>query len=190
MTEDFLKVLREESQKEISRLKIYNEYARLRNRLAEEEKKKKKLGLPYRSDLWMPEKTEDSIIVSTYKKHIGEIDEEDTNGIYYYDGTYKYVFDSVLKAYGLGPTEEKVARDDPEADFRRYSNVEGIYSYTFGLKEADEFEKTHTVLYVPEADENDSSLYRITNDFVTTAVREGQEKAMRLLLTKYNTTRK
>ena len=173
MTEDFLKVLREESQKEISRLKIYNEYARLRNRLAEEEEKK-----------------EDSIIVSTYKKHIGEIDEEDTNGIYYYDGTYKYVFDSCLKAYGLGPIEEKVDRDDPEADFRRYSNVEGIYSYTFGLKEADAFEKTHTVLYIPEADEKDSSLYRITNDFVTTAVRENQENAMRLILTKYNTTRK
>ena len=56
--------------------------------------------------------------------------------------------------------------------------------------EEDAFEKTHTVLYIPEADEKDSSLYRITNDFVTTAVRENQENAMRLILTKYNTTRK
>ena len=190
MTEDFLKILREESQKEISGLKIYNEYARLRNRLAEEEEKKKKLGLPYRNDLWMPEKTEDSIIVSTYRKHIGEIEEEDTNRIYYYDGTYKYVYDSWLESYELGPIEERVARDDPEADFRRYSNIEGIYSYTFGLKEAEEFEKTHTVLYIPEADVEDNSLYRITDEFVTTAVRENQEKAKRLILTKYNTTRK
>ena len=82
--------------------------------------------------------------MSIYRKHIDEIEEEDTNKIYYYDGTYKYVF----KYYKLlGPTTELVARDDSKADFRRYSNIEGVYTYNLCLKDADEFERTHTVLY-------------------------------------------
>lgn len=190
MTEEFLKMIRNEAKKEIARLKKYNEYAKLRNQLAEQEEIKKELGLSYRGDLWLPEKTEEDIIKSIYQKHIGEIEEEDTNEIYYYDGTYKYVYDSWIESYGLGPIEELVDRDDPEANFRRYSNIEGIYSYTFGLKEADEFEKTHTVIYTAEADKEDGSLYRITDDFVITAVKESQEKAKSLVLKKYNTNRK
>ena len=190
MTEDFLKKIREEAQKEIAELDKYNAYARLRNELAKQEEVNKKLGLPYKNGLWMPEKTEDGIIMSIYNKHLGEIEEEDTNEIYYYDGTYKYVYSSWLESYGLKPMEKLVSRDDSTADFRRYQNIEGVYAYTFSLEEADEFEKNHIVIYTPEADMEDSSLYKITDDFVTTAVRENQEKAKRLILTKYNTTRR
>ena len=94
MTEEFLKMIRNEAKKEIVGLKKYNEYAKLRNQLAEQEEIKKELGLSDRGDLWLPEKNEEDIIKSIYQKHIGEIEEEDTNEIYYYDGTYKYVYDS------------------------------------------------------------------------------------------------
>ena len=82
MTEELLTKIKQEAKKEIGLLKEYNEYARLRNQLAEQEEIKKELGLLYRNDLWMPEKTEDGIIMSIYQEHIGEIEEEDTNGIY------------------------------------------------------------------------------------------------------------
>lgn len=189
MTEDFLKMIREQTQKEINKLEEYNAYAKLRNQLAEQETIKKELGLPHNSDLlWMPLKNENEIIMSIYHNHVGEIEEDDTKGIYYYDGTYKYVYDSWLESYKLGPMEELVARDDPEADFRRYGNIEGVYSYCFSLEEAEEFEKTHTVLY----DSNNEGVipYWITEDFITTAVRENQEKAVSLVLKKYKAIRK
>ena len=190
MTEELLTKIKQEAKKEIGLLKEYNEYARLRNQLAEQEEIKKELGLLYRNDLWMPEKTEDGIIMSIYQEHIGEIEEEDTNGIYYYDGTYKYIRDKWFKYYGFEPMEELVARDDPEADFRRYLNIEGVYTYNLCLEDADEFERTHTVIYNEEADIEDSSHYQITDDFVITAVKENQEKAKSLILTKYKAIRK
>ena len=166
MTEAFLEKLRKESMKAIYSYKIN-----------------------HKIDSEIPKEIENAIMLSIYARHIGEIDEEDTNEIYYYDGTYKYVYDSWLEAYGLGPVEERVARDDPSANFRRYSNVEGIYSHTAGIKVADEFERTHTIIYLPEADIEDNSLYRISHDFVIFAIKEGQEKARKLLLNKYNTNR-
>ena len=190
MTEELLTKIKQEAKKEIGLLKEYNEYARLRNQLAEQEVIKKELGLLYRNDLWMPEKTEDGIIMSIYQKHIGEIEENDTNEIYYYDGTYKYIYGNLFKYDVVEPLEELVDRNDPEANFRRYSNIEGVYSYTFSLEDADEFERTHTVIYNEEADIEDSSHYQITDDFVITAVKENQEKEKSLILTKYKAIRK
>lgn len=185
MTEELLTKIKQETKKEIGLLKEYNEYARLRNQLAEQEVIKKELGLLYRNDLWMPEKTEDGIIMSIYQKHIGEIEEKDTRGIYYYDGTYKYVYDSWLESYGLGPMEELVPRDDHNAHFRRYTNIEGVYSYTFSLEDADEFERTHTVLYDEETTMKDMKPYWFTTDFVITAVKENQTIAVNHILKKY-----
>lgn len=189
MTEELLTKIKKETEKEIGLLKEYNEYARLRNQLAEQETIKKELGLPHNSDLLlMPLKNENEIIMSIYHNHVGEIEEEDTKGFYYYDGTYKYVYDSWLESYKLGPMEELVPRNDTNAHFRRYDNIEGVYSYCFSLEEAEEFERTHTVLY----DSNNEGVipYWITEDFITTAVRENQEKAVSLVLKKYKTIRK
>ena len=185
MTEELLTKIKQEAKKEIGLLKEYNEYARLRNQLAEQEVIKKGLGLLYRNDLWMPEKTEDGIIMSIYQKHIGEIEENDTNEIYYYDGTYKYIYDNLFKYDVVEPLEELVDRNDPEANFRRYSNIEGVYSYDFCLEDADEFERTHTVLYDEETITKGMQPYWFTEDFVLTAVKENQKVAVNHILKKY-----
>ena len=85
----------------------------------------------------------------------------------------EYIRDKWFKYYGFEPMEELVARDDPEADFRRYLNIEGVYTYNLCLEDADEFERTHTVIYNEEADIEDSSHYQITDDFVITAFTRG-----------------
>lgn len=196
MTEEFLKMIREESQREIFELKEYIEYTIecKRNKLYTKEDLINFFGMPstkahfpYLSYILEPKKTEDGIIMSMYRKHLDEIEEEDTNKIYYYEGTYKYVFEYYRL---LGPTTELVARDDPKADFRRYSNIEGVYIYNLCLKDADEFERTHTVLYDEKNTKLGGGQYWITEDFVTTAVRENQEKAKNLVLKKYKTIRK
>ena len=186
MTKEFLEMLREEVKKDILGLRDYNEYARRRNKLAEEEEIKKELGLPYRSNLWIPEKTEDGIIISTYRKHIDEIEEQNTNQIYYYDGTYKYILEEEEDCLGI--TSELVPKNDLSAEFRRYQNIEGIYSYDLALDEADAFEKTHIVLFPDNPTIH--SVEQVTNFFVSTAVKENQEKAISWVLKKYNTKRK
>ena len=57
MTEDLLKIIRDESQKEISEMDKYNEYADRRNELANLEEIKRILGLPYTRDMELPRKT-------------------------------------------------------------------------------------------------------------------------------------
>ena len=78
-----------------------------------------------------------------------------------------------------------VDRDDSEADFRRYSNIEGVYSYDFCLEDADEFERTHTVLYDEETITKGMQPYWFTEDFVLTAVKENQKVAVNHILKKY-----
>ena len=82
MTEELLRKIKVESEEELKGLNKYNEYAKLRNRLAIIEEAKASLGLPYTRDMYLPEKTEEEIIMSIYKKYERFIEEKDTNGIY------------------------------------------------------------------------------------------------------------
>ena len=66
----------------LTTLEEYNKYARLRNKCAQEEEIKASFGLPYERDLYLPEKTEEQIIMEIYKKYERFINEEETNGIY------------------------------------------------------------------------------------------------------------
>lgn len=170
--------------------------------------KAKRLAFVLGEDTSRFEKPDEQIIMAVYRKHISEIEPEDTAKIYYYDGTYKYVLEEV----GYSPAPDgngvfvgapvgealyimkEVPRDDPEAEERCYSNVEGIDTYMLSLEDADEFEKTHTVIYDDAARDYHrfnswDAETNVTYDFVTTAYLEGQKLARRLILEKYNTKR-
>lgn len=56
MTEELLVKIKKEYEDQIKGLEKYNEYARLRNRLAKDEEIKASLGLPYTRDMYLPEK--------------------------------------------------------------------------------------------------------------------------------------
>ncbi len=202
MKEEFLSNLRTEIKKELSGLQEYNERARLsQQRVKENSIKGFKLN-----DGSLLEKNKDQIIIETYKKHIGEINEEDTNKIYYYVGTFKDILEEI-RDYDSSKIDEYyisyigdddyisklVSRDDPEAEYRVYANIEGLYSYRLNLDDADEFEKTHIVIYDEKANKYQSSSWwrmcNITEDFVITSFKEGQKKAKSLILKKYNTNR-
>lgn len=179
MKEDLLARIKEEATKEISTMDEYNNYAKRRNELAEYEEIKKSLGLPYNRDMYLPEKTETKIILETYKKYLSHIEEKDTNGIYIYIGTFMPSGMSEEEFEEGFPLDTQVDINDPRATHRIYWNLEGIWSKSINIEDCEEFEKTHTVLYV-------DNFYNVESEFITTAVKEGQEQAVTKILKKYN----
>jgi len=178
MTEEILTKIKEEATKEISTLGEYNKYAKRRNELAEIEEIKKSLGLPYNRDMYLPPKTEKSIILSTYKKYLSHIEEKDTNGIYIYIGTFMPSGVSEEEFEEGFPLDTQVDMNDPRATHRIYWNLEGIWSKSINIEDCEEFEKSHIVLYV-------DNFYNVENEFIITAVKESQEQAISKILKKY-----
>ena len=178
MTEELLLKIKIESEEQIKGLDKYNEYARLRNRLAkEEEEVKASFGLPYARDMYLPEKTEEQVIMEIYKKYERFIEEEDTNGIYVYYSTYMpsdYNLEEIMQG---APFEIEVSYDDPNATHRYYYNLEGLYVESVNIEDQKHFEETHKVLYV-------DNFYKLQQDFIVTAVKESQEKALSKILKK------
>lgn len=177
MTEELLLKIRKESEEQIKGLDKYNEYARLRNRLAKEEEVKASLGLPYTRDMYLPEKTEEQVIMEIYKKYERFIEEEDTNGIYVYYSTYMpsdYDFEDIMQG---APYQIEVPYNHPNATHRYYYNLEGLHVESISIEDQQKFEATHKVLYV-------DNFYKIQQDFIVTAVKESQEKALSKILKK------
>lgn len=177
MTEAVLLKIKIESAEQIKGLDKYNEYARLRNSLAKEEEIKASFGLPYTRDMYLPEKTEEQVIMEIYKKYERFIEEEDTNGIYVYYSTYMpsdYNLEEIMQG---APFEIEVSYDDPNATHRYYYNLEGLYVESVNIEDQKHFEETHKVLYV-------DNFYKLQQDFIVTAVKESQEKALSKILKK------
>ena len=175
MKEDLLQLIRDEANKEIKGLDQYNQYADLRNKKAIEEEVKMQLDLPYTRNMALPRKTENGIIMNTYQRHISKIEEEDTNQIYVYIATYKDNNPTIDEIEDGAPFKTEVDYNDPEAEYRSYWNLEGIWSHSIPISECSEFERTHTVLFV-------DNFYKLQQEFVTTAVKETQAKALEKVL--------
>lgn len=177
MTEGLLLKIRKESEEQIKDLQKYNEYARLRNSLAKQEEIKASFGSPYTRDMYLPEKTEEQIIMEIYKKYERFIEEKDTNGIYVYVSTYTisdYTFEEVMQG---APYQIEVPYDNPNATHRYYYNLEGLHVESVNIEDIPAFEQTHTVIYV-------DNFYELQKEFILTAVKETEEKALRKVLTK------
>ena len=178
MDEEILNKIRNKCKESQDKLEQYNSRAKIENEMAKHENIKKALGLPYTENLGMPIKDETDVILELYKKYKIEINENDTNNIYVYVGTFRYLCPTIDQIEAGYPLDEEVDRNDPRGEFRIYRNLEGIWSYKFNIEKSLEFEENHTVLFPDRYSD-------VEKDFVLTAVKEGQEKAVNLVLEKY-----
>jgi len=127
--------------------------------------------------MYLPEKTEEQIIMEIYKKYERFIEEKDTHGIYVYVSTYKpsnYTYDEIEDG---APLQIEVPYDEPNATHRYYYNLEGLHVEEINIEDQKEFEQTHVVLYV-------DNFWKLQQDFIVTSVRESQEKALSKILKK------
>lgn len=183
MKEELLKRIRDEAQLQIDMLDEYNKYADKRNELAEVEEIKRIMGLPYTRNMELPRKSETGIIMSIYDKYAVYIEEDETNEIYVYMGSYMPSDYSYEEIDDGAPFEIEVDYNDPRATDRRYFNLEGVWAKTINVSECSEFEKTHTVIFIDD-------FYKLQSEFIVTAVKESQEKAVSRVLKKYGKNRK
>lgn len=178
MTEKFLNIIRVESEKEIANLGDFNFCARNSIQAEMIEEIRKIFGLSYNGNIGTIEKNEFDVIMSVYRKYHSNINEVDTNGIYVYVGTYMPSGYSSLEIENGYPFEMEVDMNDSRATHRRYWNIEGIWAKTIDIEDCMEFEKTHIVIYA-------NNFYEVQKDFVITAVKDNQEKAVNRLIKKY-----
>lgn len=120
-------------------------------------------------------KSDDEMILDAYNKCSHRLD--DDNEIFVYIGTYKYAVNVNFK----GTIDKSVDRNDPEADYRLYINLENFMrTKEISIEEADEFEKTHKIVYSKGRHE----YKQIQNQYIIDSVRYGQEKAIQKILKK------
>jgi len=178
MTEEILKKIKIESEEQIKELDKYNKYARLRNKLAEIEEIKASLGLSYTRDMYLPEKTEEQVIMEIYKKYERFIEEEDTNRIYVYISSYMPSDYTIEEIEEGSPYQIEVPYDDPRATHRYYYNLEGLWTECINVEDCPTFEQTHTVIYV-------DNFYELQKKFILTAINETEQIAVSKILKRY-----
>ena len=84
-----------------------------------------------------------------------------------------------------GSQDYLVSKDDPSAHYRVYRNIEKEYSKSaleIPIDACDQFEKKNIVLYPNHLVANDY-YYQIRKEFFITTLTEGQEKAVKKILT-------
>ncbi len=171
MKEDILRQIKDEVSDKLSKLDEYNTHARLINKKVEENNKKYlSRGLPLHDSAFIPEKTRYDVIFETYKKYIKSILPEETNQIFVYLGTYKPnnstdEFDS----FDI-ETEPKY----PNASYRRYADLEGLWEEQVPIEKCEEFEKSHTVIY--------DDYNKLLKEFLISSICDSQDKAVSRIL--------
>lgn len=165
-----------------------------RKKLQEKQKRKAKLEenrwvkeyleleeeLNYRDNLKLANQTDSEILVNSFRKYMNMVDE--TNDIYVYIGTYENANYIDIEH---GPTDERVDRNSPKADYRLYRNLENDCDcLNVPIKKCDEFEREHKVIILKTSLPG-TQFYEIQKEFIELAVKKGQEEACKQILKKY-----
>ncbi len=176
MKEDLLDEIRNERDKIIKSLQESNERKRRLKELLNESLIKefmKLSGLTFDEDLGMSVPSKNKIvsqIIEEYKEF--ELDPEDTNQIYLCRGK-NYPGMLMDEIYHL------VIGKPGSVKCGWYCNIESeIDNYLIPIEECDEFEKNHTVIFHHDFE-------KIQSEFITCAVNDSQENAVKMLLRKY-----
>lgn len=119
-------------------------------------------------------KTDEEIISKIYPKYLEMINEDETNHIFLYRGTYDYDFEKEKRSdLAIGYYSET-------AECRAYEDIEYNCLKFVSIEECCEFEDKNTIIYSKD------NYYKIQRDFFVEAVKFGQESAKKLVLKKYN----
>lgn len=123
------------------------------------------------------EKEEDSYFIRTAVSRTNITPRDD---YYVYMGTYRYTHEIDIVH---GANDIRVNRNDKDADYVVYSNLEAK-SYSFDgtievpYSKADEFEKKHKIIIPENVFSRDSYFYKLQEEYYKTAILESEDKAI------------
>lgn len=119
--------------------------------------------------------TDERMIYTIYRNQ--EINEEDTNKIYFYLGAYK-------KNHEFGtdqPSTFRVSKEDPTAEYSVYKNIESNDEKIIPMASCEEFEENNKIIYGKQKFPYIEFL-AVQDKFLTTMVKEGQSVACQKIL--------
>lgn len=179
MKEATLLMIKEEIEKEKEKIRRHNNDAKKVSELLNSEDVKEYFRLVDEEPTILEYKDDDegNIIKNVFSRFIYKIDSSDTNGIFVYRGTYK-VGDYCDIEHG--PSDYIVGRNDPSATHRKYWDLEVYHAIDIPIKECDEFEKTHIIIFGKGA-----HYYKIRQEFITEVIEKGQAEAVKVIKKKY-----
>lgn len=123
-------------------------------------------------------RSNEDIMESAFRNHMYSIKE--TNGIYVCLGTFM-----MNNTYDIehGPSDYRLKRDDPRAEYRIYKDIEKTDSIQIPINKCEKFESTHKVI-IPKTSLTEKYYYELQREFIKTAVKHDQEKACQRVLRK------
>ena len=109
----------------------------------------------------------------------------ETNNIYVYMGTFKKNHECDIEH---GANDYRVNKNDPDADYRIYRNLEFMayqdgYEIEIPIKECESFEQNHIVIYPQGTCLCDQYYLKLRDEFFDTAILDSQEKALEKIMT-------
>ena len=188
MKEEILIKLREDLKKEKERNREYNEIIKRIKELKRNEYVKEYLKLieEVYDNLKQIKITDKEIIRSIFEsRYLNKIKDNETNGIYVYLGTFKCGDNDIIHYF----PDTQVERNDVNADYREYWNLEQKYSKLIPISKSDNFENTHTIINLNNEFHtkryNENKYYEIREEFIDIAVKTNQKNAVKRILKKY-----
>ena len=99
---------------------------------------------------------------------------QETNDIYLYIGSY----------VNEGGYNRKTERDDINAEFDSYINIESFVGVEIPVEDREVFEKEHKVLLIDESIPMKYLIHELREDFIKDALLNGQEEACKKVLSR------
>ena len=174
MREDLLERIRQEAYEEYLELKNYNRKVFRLNQLLSSDEMKEYFELTQEKPkkLKYVEINIEEIIYSLFEKYSEDIKSDETNDIYVYRGTYRYVKPFDYNQNSIVP------RNSLDAEYSIYSNLEKYDLKYVSIENREEFEKNHNIVF-------GESYFNVRREFALMSVNESQEKAVNHILKKY-----
>ena len=108
----------------------------------------------------------------------------ETNNIYVYIGTFQKNYEYDIEH---GSPDYRVNKNDPNADYRIYRNLElmayqDAYEIEVQIDDCEKFEQEHIVIYPKKTSLYNQFFLKTRDEFFKTSVYESQEKALERIL--------
>ena len=123
--------------------------------------------------------TYEQIIKRIYRKYLYQINEEDTNKIYVYIGTYKYT-----DSYDCEHYDEKVCYNHVCADYRIYADIEQTGYVNLPILKCKKFEENNIIID-PKSFLKEKEYYKIQTEFFVKVAMSSQKSAKKMILKNY-----
>jgi hypothetical protein len=106
---------------------------------------------------------------------------KESNNIYVYLGTFQYSYDTDVEH---GPCDYRVAREDTDANYSAYENLETEEVLNIAISKRAIFEKENIIVFPKKVNFEQAEFYKLQKLFISYCVKDNQTVAVAKILKK------